>query len=93
MNKDKKMILGYITGGLLVIVLMPSIIYIITSLLDKVYRLEKASKNKGIILTDHDYRNVFDIANRYCLIFDGGIKLIKDKFELVKWGYVSESKI
>lgn len=53
----------------------------------------KASKNKGIILTDHDYRNVFDIANRYCLIFDGGIKLIKDKFELVKWGYVSESKI
>lgn len=40
MNKDKKMILGYITGGLLVIVLMPSIIYIITSLLDKVYRLE-----------------------------------------------------
>jgi protein-S-isoprenylcysteine O-methyltransferase Ste14 len=40
MNKDKKMILGYITGGLLVIGLMPSIIYIITSLLDKIYRLE-----------------------------------------------------
>jgi ABC-type multidrug transport system ATPase subunit len=53
----------------------------------------EVSKNKGIILTDHDYRNVFEIANRYCLIFDGGIKLIKDKFELVKWGYVSESKI
>ena len=40
MNKDKKMILGYIVGGLLVIVLVPSIIYLITSLLDKVYRLE-----------------------------------------------------
>lgn len=40
MNKDKKMILGYITGGLIVIGLMPSIIYVITSLLDKVYRLE-----------------------------------------------------
>ena len=40
MNKDKKMILGYIVGGLLVIVLVPSIIYIITSLLDNVYRLE-----------------------------------------------------
>ncbi len=40
MNKDKKMILGYIVGGLLVIVLVPSIIYIITSLFDNVYRLE-----------------------------------------------------
>ena len=34
------MILGYIVGGLLVIVLVPSIIYLITSLSDKVYRLE-----------------------------------------------------
>ncbi len=40
MNKDKQMILGYIVGGLLVIVLVPSIIYIITSLFDNVYRLE-----------------------------------------------------
>jgi protein-S-isoprenylcysteine O-methyltransferase Ste14 len=40
MNKDKKMILGYIVGGLLVIVLVPSIIYLITSKFDKVYRLE-----------------------------------------------------
>jgi protein-S-isoprenylcysteine O-methyltransferase Ste14 len=40
MNKDKKMILGYIVGGLLVIVLVPSIIYIITWLFDNVYRIE-----------------------------------------------------
>ena len=40
MNKDKKMILGYIVGGLLVIVLVPSTIYIITSLFDNVYRIE-----------------------------------------------------
>jgi len=40
MNKEKKMLLGYIVGGLLVIVLVPSIIYIITSLFDNVYRLE-----------------------------------------------------
>lgn len=51
------------------------------------------SKSKGIILTDHDYRNVLDIANRFYLIFDGGIKLIEDKQELVKWGYISESKL
>ena len=40
MNRDKKMILGYIVGGLLVVVLVPSIIYLLTSLFDKVYRLE-----------------------------------------------------
>ncbi len=40
MNEDKKMILGYIVGGLLVIVLVPSIIYLITSLVDNVYRIE-----------------------------------------------------
>ena len=40
MNEDKRMILGYIVGGLLVIVLVPSIIYIITSLFDNVYRIE-----------------------------------------------------
>ncbi len=40
MNEDKKMILGYIVGGLLVILLVPSVIYLITSLIDNVYRVE-----------------------------------------------------
>ena len=40
MNEEKRMLFGYIVGGLLVIVLVPSIIYTITSLLDNVYRLE-----------------------------------------------------
>jgi protein-S-isoprenylcysteine O-methyltransferase Ste14 len=40
MEKDKKMIVGYIVGGLLVLVLVPSIIYGMTSLLDHVVRLE-----------------------------------------------------
>lgn len=53
----------------------------------------ESSRTRGIILTDHDYRNVLDVANRYCLIFDGGIKPINNKYELVKWGYVSESRI
>jgi lipopolysaccharide export system ATP-binding protein len=55
--------------------------------------ISERSKSKGIILTDHDYRNVLEIANRFCLIFDGGIKEIKDKIELVRWGYLPESKI
>lgn len=40
MNNNKKMITGYLVGGLLVLVLAPSIIYLITLLLDKVFRLE-----------------------------------------------------
>lgn len=40
MNNDKKMILGYFVGGLLVIVLVPSIIYLITLLVDNLFRIE-----------------------------------------------------
>jgi protein-S-isoprenylcysteine O-methyltransferase Ste14 len=39
MNDDRKMILGYIVGGLIVLVLVPSIIYLITSLFDSIYRV------------------------------------------------------
>lgn len=55
--------------------------------------IKEKSKNKGIILTDHDYRNVLKVANRLCLIYDGGIKEIRDKQELVEWGYISEFKL
>ena len=50
------------------------------------------SLKKGIILTDHDYRNVLDVANKYYLLFDGGLKTIKTKQDLINWGYVPENK-
>jgi len=50
------------------------------------------SLNKGIILTDHDYRNVLDVATRYYLLFDGGLKPIKVKQDLIDWGYVPDNK-
>ena len=53
----------------------------------------KTSEFKGIILTDHDYRNVLDVANQFCLIYDGGIKKIDNKQELVRWGYIRASKL
>ena len=46
------------------------------------------SEFKVIILTDHDYRNVLNVANRFCMIYDGGIRRIDDKDELVRWGYI-----
>jgi lipopolysaccharide export system ATP-binding protein len=51
----------------------------------------KHSQNKGIVLTDHDYRNVLDIANKYMILFDGGIKILKSKEEYIYWGYLPKS--
>lgn len=51
------------------------------------------SKTKGIILTDHDYNNVLDVASKYCLIYDGGIKPIANKQDLVRWQYLTENNL
>lgn len=50
--------------------------------------IREASRSKGILLTDHDYRNVIDVSDRLLLLYDGGIKNIKDKHELVYYGYI-----
>ncbi len=47
------------------------------------------SKNKGFIITDHDYRNILDISTRIILLYDGGTKEIRHKDELKYWGYLS----
>ena len=53
--------------------------------------LDKSLK-KGIILTDHDYINVLDVANKYYLLFDGGLKSVKTQQDLIDWGYVPDKK-
>jgi ABC-type lipopolysaccharide export system ATPase subunit len=54
--------------------------------------IRKNAQFKGIILTDHDYRNVLDVANRHYLIWDGGLKSIRDKDDLTLRGYMSEER-
>jgi ABC-type multidrug transport system ATPase subunit len=54
--------------------------------------LTAASKTKGIILTDHDYRNVLDVANQYWLMVNGGIRAVTNKKLLIKWGYIPDEK-
>jgi ABC-type multidrug transport system ATPase subunit len=54
--------------------------------------LDKSLK-KGIILTDHDYRSVLDVANKYYLLIDGGLKKIETKKDLIAWGYVPDTKV
>lgn len=46
------------------------------------------SKTKGFIVTDHDYRNVLEIATRTVVMHDGGIKEVKTTDDLVRWGYI-----
>ena len=46
------------------------------------------SADTGIILTDHDYRNVLDVSSRFYLMHDGGIRRVNDRVELVMWGYL-----
>jgi ABC-type multidrug transport system ATPase subunit len=53
--------------------------------------IKKQSVDKGFIITDHDYRNILDIATRIVIIHDGGTKEIKDKDELKYWGYIPET--
>ncbi len=55
--------------------------------------ITQKSKTCGIILTDHDYRNVMDVSTRFCLLFDGGIKHVANKSELEKWGYIPVSNL
>src|SRR5690606_39123274 len=38
--------------------------------------IREQSKNKGFIITDHDYRNILDVSTRIALLHDGGIKNI-----------------
>jgi len=50
--------------------------------------IRKSAQNRGIILTDHDYRNVLDVANQHYLLWDGGLIKIRDKEDLVLRGYL-----
>jgi ABC-type lipopolysaccharide export system ATPase subunit len=53
--------------------------------------IKEQGKNKGFIITDHDYRNVLDISTSVLLLHEGAIKRIKDPKELIAWGYLSGS--
>ena len=53
-------------------------------------RIREQSKMKGIILTDHDYRNIIDVSDRIIFLYDGGTKEVKSLDELKYWGYVPD---
>lgn len=48
----------------------------------------KESENKGIILTDHNYKDILEIATRTVLLHDGSIKEIKTDNDLKFYRYI-----
>jgi ABC-type multidrug transport system ATPase subunit len=53
--------------------------------------IKEFSATKGFIITDHDYRNITNIATRTILMHDGGLEEIKQKDDLKFWNYIPEN--
>lgn len=51
--------------------------------------IKKHSLNKGIIISDHDYKSVLDIANKTYILFNGYLKEIDTAEALIEYGYLS----
>ena len=46
---------------------------------------------KGIVITGQDYRNVMELSSRIILMQDGNTREIRDKFQLIEYGYLPAS--
>ena len=51
--------------------------------------IKSSSKSKGIIITDHDYHSVLNVVNKSYLLYDGSLKEINGRSDLVKWRYLN----
>jgi len=53
--------------------------------------IKKMKSDKGYIITDHDYKNVINLADSILYLQNGYLKEINDKRELVELGYLTET--
>lgn len=53
----------------------------------------KQSQHKGILLTDHNYENVLNVSTQLYLIKDCSTKKLKDKKELIQFGYLNDGML
>jgi ABC-type multidrug transport system ATPase subunit len=52
--------------------------------------IQKESKTKGIIITDHDFENLSSITTELRLMLNGSLKTINSREDLVFWKYLSK---
>lgn len=64
---------------------------IISELINK--QIIEHSKNKGIIITDHNYLYLLEIATKIYLIDKGFGKFLQNKEELIKFGYLKNGML
>lgn len=55
--------------------------------------LSELKKEKGIVITDHYYRNVLEVLDRKMIIKDGKAIEIENGIDLIENGYLPESKM
>jgi lipopolysaccharide export system ATP-binding protein len=54
--------------------------------------IQHIAKNKGIVITDHQYEDVLDISDKMILLTDGYTKPVNNVDDLVSYGYLSSIK-
>lgn len=57
------------------------------------FLIQKNAKQKGIIITDHNYENVIKVSTELILMRNGKTHHLKHKKELIEMGYLSEGMI
>lgn len=53
--------------------------------------IKKIKSSKGFIITDHDYENVLNLADKIAYLQNGFLKEINNKSELVELGYLTKN--
>lgn len=51
--------------------------------------IKERKEHKGIIITDHDYRNVISLSDRIMLMDNGNLRKIDDLDSLIQHGYLA----
>ncbi|MEL7222469.1 MAG: ATP-binding cassette domain-containing protein [Bacteroidota bacterium] len=60
-------------------------------LVEEVIRVIGAqAPDKGIVLTDHLYKHVFEVCDRHYLLVDGSLKPVSELSQLSQYGYINE---
>lgn len=63
-------------------------------MIEKVNQLIKENaKNKGVIITDHNYQSVMDVSTKLILMEAGKTHHLKDKSELIEKGYLKKGMV
>lgn len=50
--------------------------------------IQREKQNKGIIVSDHNYEALLEVADEVLLLSDGYVHLIKERSDLVRYGYL-----